>query len=113
MRTPIVLALLLAGAAAPVAAQEVPRKLTLDDAIRIALQRNPAHRRVLNDEDVTAVGERAAWSQFLPNVSANLSTGVSKSRFVSGADDDRKSTRLNSSHVKNSHAVCCFNKKNR
>ncbi len=87
MRTPIVLALLLAGAAAPVAAQEVPRKLTLDDAIRIALQRNPAHRRVLNDEDVTAVGERAAWSQFLPNVSANLSTGVSKSRFVSGADD--------------------------
>src|SRR5690606_8388414 len=74
-------------AAAPVAAQEVPRKLTLDDAIRIALQRNPAHRRVLNDEDVTAVGEREAWSQFLPNVSANLSTGVSNSRFVSGADD--------------------------
>src|SRR5690606_3513236 len=87
MRTPIVLAILLAGAAVPAAAQDVPRQLTLEDAIRIALQRNPAHRRVLNDEDVTVVGERAAWSQFLPNVSASFSTMMSRSRFVSGEDD--------------------------
>lgn len=87
MRTPIVLAILLAGAAAPATAQDVPRKLTLDDAIRIALQRNPAHRRTLNDEHVTAVAERAAWSQFLPNVSANMSTGISTSRTITGQDD--------------------------
>jgi len=87
MRTPIVLAILLAGATAPMAAQEVPRQLTLDDAIRIALQRNPSHRRTLNDEHVTAVAERAAWSQFLPNVSASMGTSISKSRFVSGEDD--------------------------
>src|SRR5690606_7583258 len=29
----------------------------------------------------------AAWSQFLPNVSASLTTGISRSRFVSGEDD--------------------------
>ena len=87
MRTAIVLAILLAGAAAPAAAQEVPRQLTLDDAIRIALHRNPAHRRVLNDEDVTAVGELAAWSQFLPTVSANASTGLSRARTITGEDD--------------------------
>lgn len=87
MRTAIVLTILFATGAAHAVAQEVPRQLTLDDAIRIALQRNPAHRRVVNDEDVTAVAERAAWSQFLPNVSASASTGITRSRTVTGQDD--------------------------
>src|SRR5690606_38928566 len=87
MRTAIVLTILFATGAAHAVAQEVPRQLTLDDAIRIALQRNPAHRRVANDEDVTAVAERAAWSQFLPNVSASAGTGTTRSRPVTGQDD--------------------------
>jgi len=87
MRTAIVLTILFATGAAHAVAQEVPRQLTLDDAIRVALQRNPAHRRVVNDEDVTAVAERAAWSQFLPNVSASASTGITRSRTVTGQDD--------------------------
>jgi len=87
MRTAIVLAILVAGDVAAAAAQDGPRQLTLDDAIRIAVQRNPAHRRVVNDEDVTAVGERAAWSQFLPYVSASAGTGFTRSQTITGEDD--------------------------
>src|SRR5207249_12331857 len=37
---------------------------------------------------------------------------VHRHRPLAGHDEDRKSTRLNSSHVSISYAVCCLNKKN-
>src|SRR5690606_17213378 len=80
MRTLIVLASLLACTAVPAFAQEVPSQLTLEDALRIARQRNPGFRSALNDEDLTVMAERAAWSQFLPSVSASMTTGLGSSR---------------------------------
>ena len=59
MRPLLVAALLSCVAAGPAAPQDVPTLLTLEDALRIARQRNPAHLRVRNDADVTAVAERA------------------------------------------------------
>ncbi|HEX7090444.1 MAG TPA: TolC family protein [Longimicrobiales bacterium] len=87
MRPLLVAALLSCVAAGPAAPQDAPTRLTLEDALRIARQRNPAHLRVQNDADVTAVAERAAWSQFLPTLSASFGTGFTSSRTITGEND--------------------------
>jgi outer membrane protein len=87
MRPLLVAALLSCVAAGPAAPQDVPTLLTLEDALRIARQRNPAHLRVRNDADVTAVAERAAWSQFLPTLSASIGTGFTSFRTITGEND--------------------------
>lgn len=62
--------------AARAAAQEVPARLTLEDALRIAQQRNPAYRQALNDVDVAAAEERAGWGEFLPTFDADRKSVV-------------------------------------
>ncbi|HEY8468928.1 MAG TPA: TolC family protein [Longimicrobiales bacterium] len=94
MRRLLVAALLSCVAGGPAAAQDVPPVLTLEDALRIARQRNPSHLRVRNDADVTAVAERAAWSQFLPSVSASFGTGLTTSRTITGENDFGQAVEL-------------------
>ena len=88
-------ALLLPAAlafAAPVAAQlpppvEVPARLTVEDALRLAREHNPALRRAGNDGAVAAAQLRQAWSAFLPELGTSLGFGAGSSRSVTGQDD--------------------------
>ncbi len=79
-RTPSIatraLALLLCAGASPwLHAQEVPPRLTLDEAIRIARLGNPALQATRNDSRVADWSVRSAYGNLLP--SASLSSSVS------------------------------------
>src|SRR6266704_3331321 len=50
----------------------------------------------------------------LPDVAGKISEPLSKTEkmvIINSGNGDRKSTRLNSSHVSSSYAVCCLKKK--
>src|SRR5438067_3891794 len=62
--------------------------------------------------------ETSGWPKYFRKASRSQSTGepflktfVSPKRMVTFAGSDRKSTRLNSSHVSISYAVFCLKKK--
>ena len=69
-----VLAALVVGASFPVggAAQAVPSRLSLTEAIRLARENNPGYRQTLNDEGPAAAAVRAAWGGLLPNISSSM-----------------------------------------
>src|SRR3712207_8804742 len=67
----------------------------------------------------TAIVPDQLWSQNLPDIGGDLETGDGFGESLSsgdyngdGHDEDRKSTRLNSSHANISYAVFCLKKKN-
>src|SRR5690606_12212765 len=63
-----------------VAGADQPAALTLEEAIRIARQRNPTYLAQSNDEGAAAWGVREAWSQLvLPQASASLALGYQAS----------------------------------
>ncbi|MGH7720881.1 MAG: TolC family protein [Gemmatimonadaceae bacterium] len=76
-------------------AQEPPARLSLDDALRIARERNPAYLRTLNDRDVAAAQERQGWGAFLPSLRANVGFGGFSSHIVTGVDDFGNPVRRN------------------
>lgn len=62
---------LLALAVTSLVAQEVPAKLTLDDAIGIAKANNPGFRSTQNDAGPAGWAERQAYAAFLPTANAS------------------------------------------
>jgi outer membrane protein TolC len=66
---------LLALAVTALVAQEVPRQLTLDEAIRLARDYNPTFQSTANDRPAADWRAREAYSAFLPRVSATGSAG--------------------------------------
>lgn len=59
----------------PLAAQEgrPPDSLTVEQAVRIALERSPQVRSATATADAAGADQRAAWGEFLPTASANIS----------------------------------------
>lgn len=86
MRAIRILVCLVAFAPGAVA-QQAPSRLTLEDAIRLAREHNPEFRQVVNDVDVAAASERAAWGALLPSVSASLGFSGTHSRALTGSGD--------------------------
>ena len=75
------LALLVVSGAPGVSAQaaaQVPRQLSLSEALVLARQNSPTYRQTLNDEDPAAAAVRAAYGALFPTLSG--STGISYSR---------------------------------
>lgn len=64
-------------AAAPVAAQEAPRAISLDEAVEMALRHDPTLAQADGQLRTSASAERSAWGAFLPSMS--MSTGASRS----------------------------------
>jgi len=64
---------LLALAATALVAQEVPRQLTLEEAIRLARDYNPTYLSTKNDRAAADWRSREAYSAFLPTVNASSS----------------------------------------
>jgi len=79
-------ALLACAAASPVRAQDTLR-LTLDEAVDLALDRNPQRRQALNDLDVAAAQTRAAWGGFMPSLNASLGFNGGQSTVITGTDN--------------------------
>src|SRR5690606_41531945 len=74
--------------------------LSLHDALPISMRPRDARRTRTRSPTATPTSSRRHWS------------GPARTRHVSPSRD-RKSTRLNSSHVKISYAVFCLKKKNK
>jgi outer membrane protein len=85
--------------AAPVVAQQVPVRLTLDDALELAREWNPAYRRAVVEADATGPDVRAAAGAFLPNLNANLGFSGSRSITSIGEDDFGGSIRVDESRT--------------
>lgn len=83
----------------PVSAQEVPRQLTLQDALRIAEEWNPGYRRAIAQADASGADVRAAQGQFLPNLSASLSFSADRSTVATGQDDFGGNVELSESRT--------------
>jgi outer membrane protein TolC len=83
----------LLAAAPPAAAQEA-RSLSLAEAIAIAEERNPAFQVALAEIEAAEAGVRAAWGGYLPELSLGLSTGASVARRATGQDPFGRPTRL-------------------
>ncbi len=81
--------LLLVGAPAAVGQEPapVPARLTLEDAIAIARERNPEYRQAVNTARAQGAQVRAGWGAFLPTASVDMSFFGSDSRTVTGQDD--------------------------
>ncbi len=79
-------ALLVSGRPADAQAQEVAT-LTLEEALELARERNPAYRRALAQADAAGTEVLAGVAAFLPSVSGNLSFNGSSRTRVTGEDD--------------------------
>jgi outer membrane protein len=92
--------LLLAGvvllaAAGDAHSQQAAGVLTLDDALRLARDHNPAFQRVRNDLGVAGNAVRAAWANaFLPSLNSSMSFSGSRSTSVTGLDPFGRLERL-------------------
>ncbi|MBV9773299.1 MAG: TolC family protein [Gemmatimonadetes bacterium] len=72
--------------AAPLAAQEPPRRLALEDALRIAEESNPEYRSAQAEVRVAEARQRQSFGAFLPGVSTSFSLGGSSARTWVGRD---------------------------
>jgi len=70
-----------------VRAQQAPVQLTLDDALELARQRNPAYRRALAQADAARADVLAGVGAFLPDLRGNLGFNGSSRTVVTGTDD--------------------------
>src|SRR5690606_39638336 len=83
--------------------------LSLHDALPISLRRRPGGRGIAGRLAVGGARHPGGRDRALPDP-AGL-PGAHRARAHGYAQGDRKSTRLNSSHVKISYAVFCLKKK--
>jgi outer membrane protein len=82
----LLLALLALAAPLAAAAQEAPRRLSLEEALRLAEEGNPAYRSARAELGVADARERESRGAFLPQVSTSLSLGGSANRRWVGTD---------------------------
>lgn len=62
------------------------RTLGLDDALRLAAERNPRYRRARNDLDLNPTASRQAWSSLLPSLNVSTGTGTGFSQTTRTED---------------------------
>jgi outer membrane protein len=67
-----------------VRAQDLPARLTLEDALQIARSYNPQYRQALAERDVASAQRRQGFGALLPTLNASFGTGGGSSRTLSG-----------------------------
>ena len=80
-------------ASSPAFAQ-VPQRMTLDDALRVAQASNPAYQRAQFQVRATELGVRSGWGQFLPSLTAQVNWGASSRTQLTGTNDFGESVAL-------------------
>jgi outer membrane protein len=84
----LLVAAALPGGATPAGAQEVSGSLTFEEAVRLALEHNPAYLRQLHTVESAEYGERRSFgTAFLPSLSAGLGFNGSTFRRKTAEDD--------------------------
>jgi outer membrane protein TolC len=78
---------LLGATATALCAQELSGRLTLEDALSIARDRNPEYRQALNQTNAAAAQVRSGFGRFLPRLSASMGWNLQSSRTLTGTDD--------------------------
>lgn len=76
-----------AAFAAPLAAQNIPARLTLPDALQIARARNPQYRQAVNQLETAVARVRVGLGRFLPQLQASMGWGINQSTRLTGEDD--------------------------
>ena len=94
MKYSIAASVCLLVAAAPLAAQQPLRPLSLSQARAIAAEHNPAYRRARNELRVAEAAERQGWGAFLPTLRLSVSSGANLSRSFTGVNDFGQPVRL-------------------
>jgi len=87
MKTQIIVGGLLFLFAGTAAAQQQIPALTLEDAFRIARERNPAFRSAQLDIRDAEAGVLSSYGSFLPSLSASLGWSASRNTTTIGTDD--------------------------
>jgi outer membrane protein TolC len=87
-----------ATAQAPSAAQ-VPARLTLEDALRLARTNNPLYQAALNDVEVADARIRSAWGALLPSLSSSMSLSGGQSTTETYVDPTGKPQRLDDPQI--------------
>lgn len=77
----------LFAVAVPLAAQEAPRDLSLDEALRIAEASNPGYRSAQSDVRAASARERQALGTLLPSLNSSLGLSGQISSTRVGQDD--------------------------
>ena len=75
----IALAFAVGARAQERALPSVPQRLSLDDAVALAVRFNPSYRQFLNDRAPARWGVRSAYGAFLPSLDASAGIGYSGS----------------------------------
>jgi outer membrane protein len=70
-----------------IAAQDMPAKLTLEDALRLGREWNPQYRQTVARADAAGADVRAATGAFFPDLRISLGFNGSRSVTSSGQDD--------------------------
>ncbi len=73
---------------------QVPARLSLEDALTLARERNPAYRRVLAQANASGADVVAGYGAFLPSLTGNLNFYGSSNTVVTGTDDFGKPIEL-------------------
>jgi outer membrane protein len=80
--------------ATPAVAQEQLPRMTLEEALAIARQNNPAYRRALVDRNAASWSVRRQYGTFIPGISASMSWSGRRSTRLTGEDDYGRSVEL-------------------
>ena len=86
MSVQVALAGLLVTFASGAASQQQPT-LTVDDALEIALRRNPSYRQAIANRTAVNIGVLAGYGSFLPTATASIGWNGNRSTTVTGQDD--------------------------
>lgn len=78
---------LLLGAALPLSAQEAPTVLTLERALELAREHNPAYLRAVAQADASGASVRAGFGAFLPSLNASVGWNGNQTTTTVGEDD--------------------------
>lgn len=80
--------------AAPAMAQQQLPTMSLEEALEIARQNNPAYRRAVVDRNAASWSVRRGYGAFLPNISASMRWNGNRSTRLTGEDDYGRSVEL-------------------
>ncbi len=78
----------------PVPPVALPERVSLAEALTIAERQNPGFRQVLNDEELEDARVRRQRAEYLPSLSASVSSNAGGSRVYTGTDNFGNPVRL-------------------
>jgi outer membrane protein len=83
----------------PDPASQVPARLTLEEALRLARKHNPGYQQVMNDMEVAEARIRSAWGSLLPTLGTTMSLSGGQSTTETYVDPTGKPQRLDDPQI--------------